>query len=484
MTETEIRNKLRDAIGDSDYSPALRTRVRSRLDDRSTSGHNRLITLVAALLAIVIVASLVYVRSHSSSMFAPSSTSLPSGPPPPQEPPMVPLQQVPSADLAVGGLTAAVGVMSDPNLTSTSNGRTVRIIGAYADPARIVLIFRTLPEAQPVAVQIYDDRGLLNAGGGGGQGSLGDSVFVLYEGPHAGSDGMARLTVTVSALQQMPPSQGNLSRGPWNFAFRLKVQPATALAVQPSPTSVGSWKVTVETFELTPTVIHLKLLVSGGSADTVAAAVRLVDDKGNAFEPSTGSMAPAGSGQHLDYQWVRPTTSTTYRLQISGGGGHFTATVAIPAPPTPTTDPNVAPKLPGPYDLPTASESLTLQGVMSESVNFGHPWQCKAVNDPSGSALILEIYFRTQRGAWYLLGLVSDLADKPYNGPGTYGVRAYISPVATNGPADHAFAGTGTVTVTSAGAEFEGTVKATVGWDDDAQQQIGINGGWTCRGTA
>lgn len=480
MTETEIRNRLRDAFGEVEYPPALTRGVRSRLDRPQASGHPRLVALVSALLAVTIVATLVYIRAGAWLPSTPSTVQAPRVPLSSPGPPMIPAQQVPTADLAVAGLSIAVGLMSDYNFASTKNGRTVRLIGAYADPARIVLIFRTLPQAEPGLVEIYDDRGLINAGGGGGPGSLGDNVFVLDQGPHPGSDGVAHLTVSIPFLQQMPPAQGNLSQGPWNFAFALKVQPATTIALEPRPSTVGSWKVAVETFQLTPSVIHLQLLVTGASPDSVASAVNVLDDQGNTVVPLEGSTSALGSGLHLDYAWARPGAAATYRLQINGGGGRYAASFAVPAPAAPTPDSSVVPKLPGPYDLPTASELLTLQGAMAETVNFGHPWQCKVISDTSGSSFLLDMYFRSKSGAWYLLGLITDVADKPYSGPGSYGVRAYISPLATNGPADHILSGSGTMTVTSAGAPFAGTANATLGWDDDPNQQVSVSGGWTC----
>jgi hypothetical protein len=396
---------------------------------------------------------------------------------------MLPLQQVPTADLAQAGLTSAVGVMTDPNLTSIKNGRTLRLIGAYADPARIVLIFRTLPQALPGLVQIYDDRGLINAGAGGGDGSLGDDVFVLDQGPHAGTDGIAHLRVTLPFLQPSQPSQGNLIQGPWTFAFALKLQPAMALALQPRLAGVGSWKVSVEAFEVTPSVIHLKLLVTGASPDSAASAVKLIDEKGATIPPGDSSTTALSTGLQIDDAWPRPSTAAAYELKIDGGGGHYVGSFDVLAPAEPTANPNVnlPPKLPGPYDLPTASESLTLQGAMDESITFGHPWQCMVGSDPSGAVFILEVYFRSLQGAWFLLGLVTDLADKPYSGAETYGARAYISPLATNGPADHIFAGTAQLTVTSGRAPFSGTVKGTLNWDDDSKQQVTVSGGWTCQ---
>src|SRR5581483_4656132 len=201
MTENEIRNRLRDAFGEADYPPALTARLRSRLNQPSASGHPRLIALLAALLALAIVGSFVYIRAQSRSAYAPSSTPPATATPSSLEPPMIALQQVPTADLGAGQAASVVALMSDPNIASNKNGRTVRLIGAYADPALIIFVFRTLPEAQAGLAQVYDDRGLINAGGGGGDGSIGDSVYVLDQGPHGGSDGIAHLRVSVPFLQ-------------------------------------------------------------------------------------------------------------------------------------------------------------------------------------------------------------------------------------------------------------------------------------------
>lgn len=475
MNETEIRSRLRRAIGEVEYPPLLTGHVTARLDQPATHTMPRGLGVVAAVLAILIVAGLVFVRAGAPRLERPAAIPPASASP---APPMVAALEVPAADLAAGGLTAGVGVMTDPNLVSTNSGRTVRLVGAYADTSRTVLVLRTLPAADPGRVEITDGRGMINAGEAVARGSIGDDVVTVYQAPAHGPDGMANLKVTIAFFTAGPPAAGTLSNGNWSFAFPLKVQGATPLALQPLPTTVGAWKVAVEVFELTPSAIHLRLTVTGASADAAASAVKLVDSAGNEVFPAGSSLTPVGGSLRLDYTWPRAIASAGYRLSISGGGGQYSAGFSVPAS---APLPGGLPKLPGPYDVPSAQESMRLDGAMTEQVDIGHPQECRAVTDPGGTSFVFATYFRSQSGAWYYLSFVTDLADRSYAGPGLYGARAYISPLATNGPADQVFSGTAQLTVATDSGLRSGVVQATLHWNDDAKQQVTVSGGWTCR---
>lgn len=480
MNETEIRNRLRDAFGEAGYPPALTARVRTRLGQPSAPGRPRLVALVAALLAVAIVAGLVYVRVNSATRF-----ERPAGPTPPtSQTPANAVLQVPVADLQQAALTTAAGLVTDPNLVSTSNGRTVRLIGAYADTTRTVLILRTLPEADPGRLDVSDDRGTINSAQTGTHGSLGDDIVIIDAGPRSGPDGLAHLVVRIPSFQPFPPDQGSTILGQWSFSFRVKVQRATTLAMRPVPGAGGPWRVTVEAFELTPSVIHLRLLVTGVAPDAAQSAVTVENDKGDTVYPSSSSSS-TGDGLHLDYSWPRPAVAATYHLRIKYGSAEYAGSFDVPAPTTAALGGGILPPMPGPSDVPTVSESLTLRGAMDEDVNFGHPWQCRVVTDPTGTSLLIDVYFRSASGPWYSLGLITDLADKPYQGPGTYGSRAYISPLGTVGPTDHDFSGTVQLTVTSATSGLlAGTVTGTLSWDDDKTQRVSLDGGWTCQASA
>src|SRR2546430_729055 len=158
MNETEIRKRLRDAVGDADYPPGLAGKVVARLAEPPSPAHPRLIGVIAAVLAVLIVVSLVYVRMHSTQSTRPATNPSPAATATPQVV-LPPQHTLPDADLAAAQLTAAAGVVTPFHEVSTGGGRTGTLIGGYADPARIALVFRTLPDAGSPHLQVSDDHG-------------------------------------------------------------------------------------------------------------------------------------------------------------------------------------------------------------------------------------------------------------------------------------------------------------------------------------
>src|ERR1700720_431589 len=91
MNDTEIRERLRAAIGEQSYPPDLSARAETRLKQPpAAGGYPRALGLVAAILAIAIVAALIGPRLFTlrGSVTTPSPVA----------------SQVPEADLAVAGL--------------------------------------------------------------------------------------------------------------------------------------------------------------------------------------------------------------------------------------------------------------------------------------------------------------------------------------------------------------------------------------------
>ncbi len=325
MNETEIRERLRDAVGEAHYPSVLKSKVESRLRDPAPPGHPRLVGLVAAVLAVVIVGSLVFIRLQSSTGFLPAAHPQTRPSSAPTVPPSGTLQSIgrlPVEDLAVANLSQAADAVSTPDLLQTSSGRAVRLVGAYADTARIVLILRSLPPGQPM-VQISDDSGPINSGYGEANGVIGDLVVSYMQPPRAGADGVAHLGVTVSNFVQGPPAVGSANSGVWSFSVSLKIQPAIPLTLSPTLTSVGSWKVTVEKFELTPSVVHLRAAVDGPSSiDVNQDAFTLLDDAGNPINVAGASFVPKGGQKstQVDMSWGRVFRATTYRQQSQRQG--------------------------------------------------------------------------------------------------------------------------------------------------------------------
>jgi hypothetical protein len=343
-------------------------------------------------------------------------------------------------------------------------------------------MLRTLPEAVPGPAQLYDDNGLINAGGGGGAGVVGDQVIQFMQGPHAGADGIAHLKLTLANFQQVPPVVvGAPNPGAWNFSFSLKVQPAIPLSLSPKFTSVGSWKVTVEKFEATPSVIHLRAVVDGPSPiDVHSEAFVVLDGNGSPLNGASGSTAAiSAKSTRVDEAWVRPAGEEVYQLQVKAGGTYTSDKVMIAEQPSPSGAKGAKGKPLTPLDFPSAAEALIFGGAMNDHITTGRPQSCGGGSGGSGSLFQFATYFQHQE-AWYYVSFTTDPSVQQYRGPGTYTAKAWLAPVSPLGPADPTFAGTVHLTITSDSGLHEGNLQGTLRWADDPNQTVGVSGKWTC----
>jgi len=252
---------------------------------------------------------------------------------------------LPTWDLEAAGLTAVADLVTPLQLSSTDNGRTITLIGAYADVARTVLIFRESPDLGLPSVIVSDDQGMINAGSSAGPvrspGVRSDYYVAFDDGARSGADGLAHLAITIGHLTRWTPAGGSVD-GNWTFNATLPVQPGRAVAA-PSPFKLGAWKVTIERLELTPTVVHLQTLVNGASPVAIggpgnAAFVELVDAAGVPVRSLGGGASitvPKQQVNPVNYQnartydtWLRPPAGT-YRLRFQGGGGRFEIPIVI-----------------------------------------------------------------------------------------------------------------------------------------------------------
>jgi hypothetical protein len=172
---------------------------------------------------------------------------------------------LPPLDLEVAGLTPVAELVTPLQIASTDNGRTVTLIAAYADVARTVLIFRESPDMGLPSASVTDEQGLINASSSAGPvrspGVRSDYFFALDEGAHPGVDGLAHLAISISRLNRWTPA-GGIVKGNWSFDAALKVQAGQALPA-PNQFQLGAWKVTLETLEVTPAVVHPQAIRSG-----------------------------------------------------------------------------------------------------------------------------------------------------------------------------------------------------------------------------
>jgi hypothetical protein len=341
MNETEIRSRLRKAMGEYDYRPMSSNEIESRLARGAARPHLGAMGIVATILAILIVVSLVYIRFNSTRTTFPAASPTPSS-------------SIPMSVLERMHIAAASALISEPNLVGTVGDRTVTFVGAYADARNISLIFRVSPASSTqLGIGVWTEFGPV------------DPSFPLTVGPdgyawlqngsvahNAGEPAHLRVSLwdhwtfpgATAASDARPPA--------WSFTYNLKVQAATtSLLVQQGVIAVGSWKVTILTFEMTPSTIYLHTVIDGPpppsglpgrpSSDNLIAvtSVAMLDKAGTVVSTGGCSSEWALSSSYprvweLTCEWSRPAQATTYRLVITGGGGQYSTSFNIPAPPT------------------------------------------------------------------------------------------------------------------------------------------------------
>jgi hypothetical protein len=483
MNDTEIRERLRAAVGEQSYPADLSARAETRLKQPpEVETHPRALGLVAALLAIAIVAALFGPRLLAYRNTQPR----PALPPASVASPTPVAGQVPDADLAVVGLTGQGDLVTPLQITKQFGNSHVTVIGAYADPARTVLFFRT-PDAGYPMVSINDDYGFINASSSGTGGASGDYVFILDAGPRPGADGTAHLKVSVTGFMPAAgPASGPPIQANWTFSLQLPLQQSILVAAVPQRFLLGAWTVTLEVADATPSVVRAQVLIDGVSPGDIGGAfpVTLVDAAGTPLiqtAASAGVTVPKGQLDSSNYKrtrlyaaWKRPAAAGTYQLRFEGSGAVVKIPVNIPAPNTKGVGPS-------PTDFPSADQSLTLSGSLTANITTGRPSQCGSGAGPSGAIFVFATYFQSG-DTWFWLGFSSDPSVKQYSGPGTYTAIGSLYAVGPNGPNNVLYKGTVQLTVTSDGRLDTGTVSGTLNGLEviASQSQVVVGGGWTC----
>jgi hypothetical protein len=479
MNETQIRERLRDAIGEASYPPSLTHATQARLKQPAPERRPRALGFAAALIALAVLAALMGPRLVGWHAPAPAG---PRAAPPLAERTASPdlLAVIPSGDIGSAGLSTATALITQFSLEAANGQGKLTLIGAYADPARTVLFFRTTLDQRsgPMAIQVADDLGLINASSSAGGALPGWSYFSLDAGPRPGPGGLAHLTVTMPGMT------------PGTFSLSLKVQRSVAIPEVPRQLNVGSWKVTIEAAEITPSVIHIQALINGASvSDIGSSTLSLIDEYGPARPVAYGASVTVPKQQltaetykstRINAQWRRADSAGKYQLSITGGGGTQTFNLQVDAPDPkamlPVKGKGLGPK---PTDFPEAKESLKVDGFLNTTITIGRPNKCGWGTGPSGSIYIFGLYFE-MNGVWYSLSFGTDPSVKQYKGPGTYTARAQLL-----GLSRQLYAGTAELTVTQDAyrqGPNTGSVRGTldpVGTTAD-QPQVSVSGTWSC----
>jgi hypothetical protein len=243
---------------------------------------------------------------------------------------------IPAEDLQFAGLSDAA-LITPLHVEGKYVDHTVTLIGAYADPARIVLILQVKPnDAQPPFVPLTDDQGELNASGGGGPTGTGDFVWHVDAGPRVGADGIAHLKAGVRLdLPKLPQGTTVAQLEPLVLKFDLRVHKSTLLPVG-APFHLGRWTVTIKTLEVTPATIHLDALFEGASSDDLLGPshldlITVLDETCAPLRPVAGGTTIASGGYDVHFQWMRPPSAATYQLRFHGNGATHTMALKVPA---------------------------------------------------------------------------------------------------------------------------------------------------------
>lgn len=490
MNDTEIRERLQKAVGEAPYPNDLPTRVQAELRaPRPKPTHPRAIGLIAAILAIAVVAALFAPRLLTQHTALPRPQ--PAASPAPQASPVAAASLIPAPDLAAANLTAVANLVDPFHLVAQSGSQKIELIGAYADTARTVLFFRVTPDAGLPMAMIDDAYGLLNASGGGSRGIAGDYVSILDAGPRPGIDGIAHLKVSIMGVQPIGP--GPSIQGHWTFAPAVHVQASQPIGSYPIRFALGSWKVTLEVIELTPSVVHVQALIDGATVgDVEQKFMTLLDSSGHGVRQIAGGASVTVPKQQLNSttykstrvndQWARPAAAGKYELRVEGNNARHVVSLDIPALGAPTSKGGSL----RPTDFPAAQEALTLQGALATTITEGRPSMCGAGSGPDGIMLFAFATYFQANGNWYWLLLSTDPSSQRYNGPGTYSIPAYLYTVGPIGPDQPLYKGTAQLTVSTAQApDFGGSVQATMKGLEivGSPAEVTVSGTWTCHFT-
>lgn len=230
--ETQLREVARDFHRAFPSRPQLSRMIMGKLErepERSRRIGRRLVGELA-LTGLLLVGGAALAIAIAQAHSLPAARSQPAASARASAPPRAAL---PEKDLTAAGLTKVAALITPEDLRVQSGGYTVSLIGAYADPSRIVLFIRADQVTMDLLAGSYDvlvddGQGFVNTTGGGYSGVAGDLVTYLDGRPHVAADGLAHLTITLFGWRSVPSPQSQPERLQWKFVIALPVQTATA----------------------------------------------------------------------------------------------------------------------------------------------------------------------------------------------------------------------------------------------------------------
>jgi hypothetical protein len=325
MTTDLLEERLQRLSVEAPDSGRVATRVLSRASRRQA---RRLPRVAAAGLATVALVALI-------GYFVPAADTA--------------LASVPIAGdmLRDAGLVGAAGRITSVGSESSSSGYRLKLVGAYADSARTVLLLHADPpiDFSPTPMVITDQFGRsYQFQNGTANLQTGDSVlqFEALAWPDAITG--ARITLHLSSVQSADQNgPGPAVPGTWTLPATLGLDEGTTLA-PPSPATLGPAHYRFTSVSYTPATVAIDMEVTGVSFSYLtleipaglgkpmpAFNIDLIDPNGQVINGSS-SMSDDLLGRTLiHFNGFRLGASGRYVLRVSYiGAGQFERVLTIP----------------------------------------------------------------------------------------------------------------------------------------------------------
>lgn len=233
---------------------------------------------------------------------------------------------VPTDLLSLAGLSSP-DLMTPLGMTGTIGPDKVTLVGAYADPVRIVLVARVDPAGAGPEFSLEDDGGIISASGGGANMPSGD-VYQGYDtGPHVAAGQVAHFKAHV--VVELPSGNPMTPAPKLVFSFAVRVQNVDHRP-NGTPFELGAFQVTIQHLDITPGFINLEALFGGASVDDVMGRdkqdlVTAVDASGSKLRTVAGGAGIAAGGAVIHFQWMRPAGNGSYSIHFNlNGSTHAT----------------------------------------------------------------------------------------------------------------------------------------------------------------